>query len=455
MRVLNILNRIAVVAVFMFAINACTTDDLDPSLEQNKRIDGGITSVDNVYAIIKGGYSRMTSSGYYGRDYIINNEVRSDNCFSNGNSGRFTTQASFKYNENTGFFWDDAYRVIANANLVIEQDIPSLEGDEAYGYHLQGQAYAMRALAHFDLVKQFGQQHVGGTLGVPYVMKYKDEENLTPARNTVTECMNFIFDDLDQAYNLMSAGGSPEFLSKMAAKAIESNVAVYFEEWDRAIAAAQMVIDSDDYSVIPAADYVKHWGSDGSANSIFELAFSSTDNAGIDGLAYIYRTTGGGSYGDVQVLDVVEDIYDAGDVRAGILGWEGDMLRNIGKFPNNQGYDNVIVVRYEEVIMNLAEALVETGGDAATALNMIINERGIAAYVNPVTKDDILLERQREFIFEGHRYEDLVRMGKDIEKISIQQNFSETIPYGDPIMAWAIPKAETDANSNMVQNDGY
>ena len=441
--------------MFLVAVNACTTDDLEPSTEQNKPVEGGISSVENLYGILKGAYDQMTQSGYYGRDYIINNEVRCDNCWSNGNSGRFTTQAGFKYDANTGFFWDEAYEAIASANIVIGVDAEALTGDVDYAKHMQGQAYAMRALVHFDLVKQYGQQHVGGNLGVPYVKTFKGDD-LIPSRNTVEEVKGFIIEDLNTAFNMMdeSYDGSSEFLTKYSAKALLSSVAVYFEMWNDAISAANAVIASKNYSVISEDQYVSHWASDESANSIFELAFNATDNRGINGLAYIYRTTGGGSYGDVQVLDIVEDIYEAGDVRAGILGYEGTMLRNIGKFPDNQGYDNVIVMRYEEVIMNLAEALVETGGDAASALNMIIDERGIAPYVT-VTKDDILLERQREFIFEGHRYEDLVRMGKNIEKLTPQQNFAATIPYGDPIMAWSIPKAEVDANSNMVQNDGY
>ncbi len=455
MRTLNILSRITILFAFLFVINACTTDDLEPSTEQNKPVEGGISSVENLYGILKGAYDRMTQTGYYGRDYIINNEVRSDNCFANGSSGRFSTQASFSYDENTGFFWDEAYEAIGSANIVIGVDAESLTGDVDYAKHMQGQAYAIRALIHFDLVKQYGQQHVGGTLGIPYIKEFKGDD-LFPARNTVEEVKTWIVEDLNVAFNMMDASydNSTEFITKYASKAILSSVAVYFEMWDEAIAAANTVIDSKLYKVIPADQYVSHWASDQSVNSIFELAFNATDNLDSDGLAYIYRTTGGGSYGDVQVIDQIVDIYEAGDVRAGILGYEGTMLRNIGKYPDNQGYDNVIVIRYEEVIMNLAEALVETGGDAVSIINRIVNERGATPYTT-VTKDDILKERQREFIFEGHRFEDLVRMGKDITKDFSQQLFPKTIPYGDPIMTWSIPKAEMDANSNMVQNKGY
>ncbi len=151
------------VFVFFVLVNACTTDDLDPSLEQNKLINGGITSVDNLYAILKGSLSRISETGYYGRAYIVANEVRTDNCFSNGNSGRYTIQASFKYNASSDFFWDEAYEAIACLNIIINGvELTGLEGDLGYGKHILGQAYALRALIHFDLLKQYGQQHAGG-----------------------------------------------------------------------------------------------------------------------------------------------------------------------------------------------------------------------------------------------------------------------------------------------------
>nr|WP_321416189.1 RagB/SusD family nutrient uptake outer membrane protein [uncultured Allomuricauda sp.] len=459
--------KIVLMSFLLVGAFSCTTEDLDPALDQNKEANGGITNVDNLYALIKGAYSRMTASGYYGRDLIITNEVRTDNCFSNGNSGRFTTQASFAYSNTTGFFWDEAYRVIESANLIINTDLSQLEGDQEYGLHLQGQAYAIRALAHFDLLKQYGQKYItGGTTpgGIPYVTTYQSnqspQEELFPARNTIEEVRVKLFDDLEMAYNLMSDTGDTNFFSKYAAKALEARVAVYFEMWDTAIDAAEDVIENGGYAIMPAENFVASFESDGGSNIIFELEFNSTDNLGGNSLGYIYRTTGGGSYGDVQVIDEVADIFEETDVRGlfdgenGILGYEEDMLRNIGKYPDNQGYDNVPLLRYEELILNYAEALLNTEGDALTQLNKIPANRGASLYAE-ATIENILMERRKELMFEGFRFEDLVRTGNDIEKISIQQNFTETIPSGDSRMAWAIPLAEMDANSSMVQNKGY
>lgn len=449
------------VFIGFISFTACNTDDLDPSLEQNKSVEGSITDVSNLYGIIKGSYDAFTAAGYYGRDFIVTNEVRTDNCFSNGSSGRFTTQAQFDYDANTGYMWDEAYDAIASANIIINTDVTTLTGDQDYGKHLQGQAYAIRALAHFDLLKSYGQQHVGGTLGVPYVKEFKGDD-LFPARNTVEEVKTFIMEDLNSAFTMMDDAffdSSKVFMSKYAAKALESRVAVYFKMWPEAKLAAEAVISSGNYSIIAAADYVGSWSQNGSSNSIFELAFSSTDSRGSDNISYIYRTGETGSYGDVQVIDEVANLYTAGDVRADILGYEPlsprpTALRNMGKYPGLNGYDNIPLIRYEEVILNYAEALFETSGDALTQLNKITSNRGAAAYTT-VTKDNILNERRKELIFEGFRYDDLLRTGKSIVKFSLQQNIAATIPYGDPRMTWAIPKAEMDANSNMVQNQGY
>lgn len=442
---------------------SCTTADLDPTLEQSKDAANGITQVNNLYAVIKGAYSRMTATGYYGRDYIINGEVRTANCFSNGNSGRFTTQSAFEYSPLTGYLWDEAYQVISSANIVIDTDLSTLEGDQDYGMHLKGQAYAMRALAHFDLLKEYGQMHVGGDLGVPYIDLYlsgaSSEADLFRSRATISDNLSKIYADLETAYDLMSETGEKVYFTKSAAKAIESRVALYFGDYQRALDAANAVISTGGYSVLDASSFVASFGSKRAANSIFELAYNTTDNNGINGTAYIYR---GASYGDVQVVDGVELLFEEGDVRGvgGILGYEdlgaGPLLRNMGKYPNNQDNNNRVLFRIEEMYLNAAEALAELGqaDQALEMLNVIPTNRGASAYTE-ASVENILLERRKEFMFEGYYYHDLLRTGQGIAKESPQQLIAGDIPYGDFRLAWPVPRAEMDANSNMVQNPGY
>lgn len=460
----RIINKIVYTALIAggLAVSSCTTDDLNPTLAQEKETANAILTVNDMEIILFGAFNRMTSSGYYGRDYIVTNEVRTPNTYSNSNSGRFTTEALFRYLPNSTYIWDNAYQVIASANVVIGTDVEALTGvggtapDLARARHIQGQAYAVRALAHFDLVKTYGQEHVGGSLGVPYVTEFLGEDQL-PSRATIAENKVSIYNDLETAFDLMSEDffdSSKETMSKFTAAAIESRVAVYFGDWPRAKEAAQDVVDSGRYSIIPAADYVASFATRSSVNSIFELAFSDTDNNGSNSLSFIYR---GGVYGDISVTQEAFNMYEDGDVREDILGTEtirvGTQRRNIGKYPDLES--NVPVIRYEEVILNLAEAKFElVEADALDYLNMVPMSRNANLYTE-VTKDNILEERREEFIFEGLYYWDLLRTERDIDRSANEGIQEITVPYGDFRLAYPIPFVELDANSNIEQNPGY
>ncbi|NSW94595.1 MAG: RagB/SusD family nutrient uptake outer membrane protein [Bacteroidales bacterium] len=440
---------------------SCSKDSLDPTLAQSKAVETSIRTVEDLQGLLYGAYNRMTSYAYYGRDYIIHGEVRSDNTFSNGNSGRFVTVAAMNLGNNDAYVtdaWTQIYSVIASANIIINAQ--NIEGDEAKINHIKGQAYAIRALAHFDLLKLFGQQHVVGgdaTLGVPYIKEYKGED-LLPRRNSVSEVKQFIYDDLGTALSLMSVSlndPSAQSITTHAVYAIMARVAVYFGEWNTAKTACEAVISANKFQIIPAASFKSIWNTDSPANSIFELAFSSTDNANINGLQYIYRGT---SYGDIQVLDDLLNQYEETDVRglaSGMLGYEGIKLRNMGKYPSIDYSDDVFLFRYEEIVLNYAEALFELGDPTAIDwLNKVPAERNASPYA-AINKDNILLERRKEFAFEGFRFWDLARTGRDIPLVSPFQQTHGGPQYGSYKYAFPIPKVELDANSNMVQNFGY
>ncbi|WP_310685624.1 RagB/SusD family nutrient uptake outer membrane protein [Salegentibacter sp.] len=431
---------------------SCSTEDLNPSLEQSKESANAITTVGDMEGLLKGAYNRLSLSGYYGRDYLVTNEVRTINVFSNGNSGRFTTEAALMYLPSSVYIWDNAYSVVAVANILIAADVSSLEGDQAYGEHIQGQAYALRALAHYDLLKTYGQQYVGGDLGVPYVTTFKGGNDF-PARESVDSNVTNIMDDLQTAFGLMSSDffdSSKEFMSKYTAKALEARVALQFKKWPAARDAAKEVIDSGIYDIVPADQYVASFNDDGGANSIFEVAYSGTDNAGSNSMEFIYR---GPTYGDIEVLPNVLNLYGGQDVREDILGMEGDQIRNMGKYPTREA--NIIVIRYEEIILTYAEALFQLGeGDPLTWFNMIPENRNADLYTE-INVDNILLENRKEFIFEGLWYWDMLRYERGIEKVDPLQNILEAVPYGDYRLAYPIPLNEIDANSNVTQNPGY
>jgi hypothetical protein len=65
--------------------------------------------------------------------------------------------------------------------------------------------------------------------------------------------------------------------------------------------------------------------------------------------------------------------------------------------------------------------------------------------------DEIIQQRRLEFAFEGHRFFDLKRLGRDIIKTPLNSNLLAT----DIRMLPAIPQGDIDGNPNMLQNQGY
>ncbi len=461
----KLIYTVFIVAGLTALISSCSEKSLDPSMAQDKIVEGSITKAEDVWGILLGTYNRMTQSTYYGRDLIIYGEIRADNAFANGNSGRFTNIAKMSMTVSDAYArdtWTDIYEVIASANILIALDPAAIEGDLAEINHYIGQAYALRALAHFDLLKMYGQQHVtgGGNVGIPYIEVYKGED-LTPSRNDVAFVKGKIESDLASAVSNMSEAlndPSHVYMSTWGAMALQSRVALYFGEWDKVITAAEAVIGSGAYVIIPEAEFISSWFTKSSANSIFELAYNTIDNNNINGLSQIYR---GAAYGDIQALADVQSIFDDGDVRGDTnfmigIGAETGLLRNLGKYPSADYSDNINLIRYEEVILNYAEALVESSrdGDALTQLNLLTAARGAQAWT-VATKEIVLQERRRELCFEGFRHDDLARNGMDIPLVSDFEQTHGGPAYGSFNYVFPIPEVEMNANSNMAQNNGY
>jgi hypothetical protein len=248
------------------------------------------------------------------------------------------------------------------------------------------------------------------------------------------------------------------YMSTYGAYALQSRVALYFGEWSDVIAAAEEVINSEAYVIIPQEEFIASWYTKSSPNSIFELAYSTTDNNNINGLSQIYR---GAAYGDIQALVDLTTIFDEGDVRADTsymigIGAETGLLRNLGKYPSADYSDNINLIRYEEVILNYAEALFEFGqpGLALDQLNLLTAARGAQPWA-AATKENILTERRRELCFEGFRHDDLARNGMDIPLVSDLEQTHGGPAYGSFNFAFPIPEVEMNANSEMAQNEGY
>lgn len=472
---------IGLYVVAMLSSVALTSCSLDTKLTEEVDYDKNpITTDAELEAGIIGAYAQMKSEKYYGNNIIAFSEVRSENAYSNNKSNRLGNVTSFTMTPTAAYAadtWFQAYKVISEANRVIEANYPGM-GEQAD--MIKGQAYVLRALAHFDLMKIFGEQYVNNqglaALGVPYIVNYADIDAKVN-RPTVKDNRTNIYADFDKGIELLKKrnSGSKVKVNLAAAYGLKARAALLFSNWDTedlqiAKDNAKLGMATADGGVISRSAFRDSYKSDDpQGNSIFEIKFSGTDNPTSDSLYFLYNLTKEGvGYGPIVVNFAVEDLFgddapkadkEANDVRADVSmigpNVEGGDLRNLGKYVKVSS--NVKVLRFEEMLLTFVEADFRLNnavtGEALELFNLL-KENRLATYtkVTTYTLEDIRIERQKELMFEGCGFEDSMRFHLDIENPYIED--PGFVVYGSPKLAFPIPRTEINV-SGIQQNEAY
>lgn len=160
---------------------------------------------------INGVYSEMTNNALYGRFMTAGAvDVLSQYYYINTSSSGYYNYTMFDYTQgNTKFgfdaAWKKAYELIVNLNVIIDRcgDAPSNLLPEVYYGTVKGEALALRALLHFDMLRLFGPiwSESNKTLkSIPYTVGVKNE--VTPLLSA-EQVMKLIEEDLNQAVKLL------------------------------------------------------------------------------------------------------------------------------------------------------------------------------------------------------------------------------------------------------------
>jgi hypothetical protein len=460
---------------------SCNKSFLEVNPQQQTDAGEAIKDIASTRAAINGVYSLMQGVNYYGRTTTLLPDVMSDNVLiSKKNQNRYLSYDQYITTANEGYGtsqWNLLYRVIANANLIISKaeaiSYPASDLPEAQ--HIIGEAYALRALAHFDLVRFYALPYNytanGSHLGVPVVIKSgtSKEGLISPKRNTVQETYAQIILDFNKAMTNMPAapvGFKATMKGRMGyfgAKALLARVQLYKEDYVAADSLANDVITRGGFSLIARDKLVEDSKKQNSSEAVFELQYNTLDNLGSDALVNIYWQSG--SYGDALATENLYNTYTATDVRRGFItkgkrsGGE-DPAWLVTKYTNNTNFEEPArVIRLAEVYLIRAEARAHTAKEplACADVNSVAG-RADAAWVPLVATgtalyDAILLQRRKELAFEGHRLFDLTRTKQSFTKY----RSTTTIPINYPNlrMILPIPLAEMKVNTNMEQNDAW
>ena len=469
--------KIAVIInCFAFALlfSSCKKDFLNLNPYDKVSADQAITNVSDMQAAVSGAYNSLQSVNLYGRTIPLFGDLVADNVIiSTTNSNRYLDFFQINYtivNSNAQGIWQDAYTTILRANNVINS---TLSGTTQID-QLRGEAQSIRALMYFELVKYFAKPYTTDPsgFGVPIILEY--DPTVKPNRNSIGEVYAQIEKDLTEAANLMTEDKSSGFFTKYAAKGLLAKVYLFKGEWDKALSAAEDVINNSGYTLLEPADVLSYWDNntdrDDKLESLFDVVFDANSTIANSSLAYFYDQNG---YGDALAAESLYNLYSNTDVRKDLIivgsGARGPNAKVVNKYPNagSPDKDETPVLRMSEIYFIAAEAAYHLNNEpkALMYLNAVATRRiaSFAGYSSTGTAllNDILLERRKELAFEGQRYWDLARNSMDVVRVNLAGNYPGNVPLTLTVDNFRrilpIPQVELDANPNIreEQNSGY
>ena len=446
---------------------SCSDDFVDREFYQDVQ-QAPLKSTQEIQAFVRGIYTSMRNTSYYGADFLAYSEIRSDEMYSTLSGGYYTNVYNYTQLSNDAYAvntYNQIYTAIGKANVVINTDINSITGsavDKATATYAQGQAYGLRALAFFDAFRLYGQKYIpNGTLGIVLPLKY-DPKAMMP-RATIAETEAQIDADFSKALSLMLSGSNygtgKTDMTVNALKGLMSRYYLYKGDYAKVRSLTNDLVASKAFTVIDAGLHQVSFQflMNGAApNSIFELAVGI--NASLSTGSYRQRLNPLG-YANIVVSQAAYNSYASNDIRKNLITVSGSgnnavrYLSNnngTGKYTNTVGADNIKMLRYEEILLNGVEAELN-GGSAAKALdyyNQIVTKRGLAA-VTSVDMVALKAERRKELLGEGLRQWDQRRWGDEVARPSNALK--------DPnLVAFPIPRGETDIAGTLVKpNPGY
>ena len=294
------------------------------------------------------------------------------------------------------------------------------------------------------------------------------------ARSTVAEVYAQIIADLDFSEANLPLSYSTAMLNttrahRNTAIALKTRVYLSMQNYAKVIqeankivpASAPFVASSGDAHTLPR-DIANVFKTPYITNeAIFSMPFKTTagDIPGtqnnLQGYYIANATTGAGSIYSLNPSGIIGDAnWKATDRRRSFVFSAPNGKRYLTKFANGSPADYVPVIRWAEVLLNLAEALARTNAGVdtrAVALLNAVRQRSDATTIfAPVTQDElialILRKRRIEFLGEGLRNNDLMRL---LQTIPAKGSAPAKSPNEEGYI-WPGPSTEKSLNTLWV-----
>ena len=362
--------------------------------------------------------------------------------------------------------WEKPYSCILGCNLILDY-LDAMSGEASLRENLRGEALALRGWYYLQLVNFFGVAYNQGDPRTELAVPLKLESTVTGvffARNTVAEVYAQIERDLLTGNRLLvNYDYDRTFfrIGHVAAKAILSRMYLYMENWDKAIAYADSVLnikpDLLDLNTTTNEVY--------ESTTPDEIIWGRKYNAGYSYVPQAFITPWFIPSDDFLNLYDKEEDVDIRKERYCLTVKNSGVCMGVDKAKSD--YGGWQGIRTAELYLNRAEGYarkyLETGNEAfrlkaLADLNHLREFRiNKGAYrEKEITGGQELLdfcmdERRRELSGEtNHRYCDVRRLGLTLK----HKLYDGTMEYTQDMTRFVLPIPETvmELNPDLVQN---
>lgn len=507
-------NKLFLYGAVLLGLFGCSEEFLDEEDPSNLTPQSFYTTPQHAEAAIAAVYADTRFIGYgagiFSSNWQLLEAPTGTSTTETAQNSDLNNLYSLVYNSNTGHienWWRGIYRVIANANLVLE-NVPGIEMNEEEKARILGEARFLRSWAYFYAVRLWGD--------VPLITdpQTATSENFLPSRAPQEEVYNLIVDDL-----LIAEGsGLPwmDISGRVNLAAVKSLLAkVYLtmageplnkgnEYFGLAAENAKEVIDfagGETIGLFETYGEVHDPSLGNTKEHIFQIQYNANvaSNPMTNMFPNFKPVTYRGPSGTGSTVPVVEfyESYEEGDIRA--KDQEGYFYTTYYTNGSGEPFDlgrpyifkhfnvtangtfgepgtardnlNVPIIRFAEVLLIYAEVKNEISGpDQASydALKQIRDRAGLSTpalgtFDQESFREIVWKERWHELAYEGKTWFDMVRLRKvfnsstgSFDNFVGHVNPSSDQPLQEKHLLFPLPEPELVNNPNLgPQNSGY
>jgi hypothetical protein len=498
---------ILIIPIIMLGLAACEKQ-LDQAPISQMSIGGFFRNDVDFDQAVSGVYNSLR--GYPSREFYLS-DVRSDNIYGVGAMGVRDHEPinnfakTISSNVYMSEAWNSNYTGILRANTVLDNLNNGNVSSVAVKNRMEAEVRFLRAFYYFDLVRIFGKVPKVDRLMTPLELLTLERAPVADIYDLIISDLNFAITNLDEYY----AKGTPNCgrATKNAARGILARVyltrsgptydiegpGLATKDYGTALGLLNDVIISAKYSTLSNYASIFAYNNENNAEVVWDIQFMRGGGAGADfpgefscrewwnsvNIPWdIGLENKDVSEALIAKYDQVKDKRFAATVLLGYINksthlydYDPGIIKYSSSNPADWGASrtdfpiNYIVLRYADILLMKAECILQGATGTQTEVNTIVNDIRTRAGIDPlpgnVTLDNLLAERQLEFLGEGQRWGDLVRTGKVLNVMNawipiedIKGQMAHTIDAN--MIIYPVPQSQIDVKKGLYkQNLGY